>query len=430
MPEDLDNSIGDGKICKVTDSTNASGQRRHGEYNTNAQEKELRALLSRADNIESLEHFTYWKSEFLTEYKAYCDPEGTGTAREVEEDLYDEMEHLAKLSLKVKELCKSGAITEVRSTVKGQNALNELVAMMAKTETHIRDFMPKTNDDESKAGYTKYELAAILIRDGFRIYGIMISTRDYILSLSQAPNGPLSKGNILTPNSKSIMDFYMKSIHSLCDTFADMGLWNLMQKCEELFSVRPRKKKKKNYLKSEGKDALSDTSNEEVTPTKGRMFQKPKKKYNKAIIDNGWTSGVTGTSTLPRPGTKKPDGTLWTDEEIEYLKKNPAALSKDGRIDPHAKPDEEDEKDIQYIYYYDPVTETVGKIPRTACSQLKTVVWKEEGEKKETHEGKEEKWDGPDGIKNIIWTFKEHLKPKKPQPSPKVKKTKKKQVRQ
>jgi hypothetical protein len=384
---DDDEGDDDERICKITEETNAS-RRKAGGTDSSLQEKKLRQLLTpQADDIQSIEHFTYWKDTFLSEYRQYCDRDATAIAREADKKLYARMEVMGKQCLKVKALCKSGAISAEKSSVKGQNSLNEMVAIMAKTETYIRDFMPKTTEDEEKAGYSKFELAAILIRDDFRVYAIMLVTRDYIIALSE---GPLAKGDLLRVNSKNIMNFYLKSIVNFCDTMADLGLHRLMEKCVELYSIRPRKKKKKIYARTKEKDPLSDTSDED-TPNKGRMFRRSKVEF-RAVMDNGWTSGVSGKERMAPVGAKKlGDGDTWGEDEVVKV----------------TKP--EKEKATDYIYYLDPVTEKVGKIPRETCLKERMVVSADD-EGKEVQEGRVEEWDGEEGQAMMIWKFKEILK--------------------
>jgi hypothetical protein len=373
------------RICKVRAKTNASKSRK--KTSTWTQDKKLKALLETADDIQSLEHYTYWKDEFLDAFREYLDPAGTTTVREADDALYAKMQNLAKMVLTVKQLCSSGDISEDGCSVKGQNTLNEFVAEMAKVELEIRAYFPKTHADEDKVGYTKFNLAASLVRDGFRVYGIMLTTRDYIVTLR---DGPLQAGDILKVNSKNIMEFYIKSIDQFCDTMADLGMFKLMNKCVELYKIHPRKKKK--VFDRKTMDALSDTSDSDTAVSGGRLFCRSKVDF-KAIIDDGWTSGVTG-GEAGKPSEQS--GEEGEDTHVTGKKREQLADPK--------KPDE-------WIYYYDPATEKIGKIPRRMCMEDNFIIRRDE-DGQEVQDAAVPEWDGEEGKEALIWQLKDALKGK------------------
>mmetsp|Transcript_4792 Transcript_4792/g.10570 ORF Transcript_4792/g.10570 Transcript_4792/m.10570 type:complete len:360 (+) Transcript_4792:83-1162(+) len=269
-------------------------------------DERFKLFLQNADEIESIEHFTYWKDEFFRTFRPYLDPLGTATAREADEELYFELENLVKICVHTKTLVREGKITPEKSTVKGQKSLNEMIACTNTCEQHIHKYFPKTQEEETICGYSKFELAAVLVRDSFRTYGMMTATRDYIQGLV-VEGGPLEQ--ILGPNQMSILQYYFRCLETFAKTMADLGMFKLMVKCEELYRVRPRRKKnkQKKFDKHGAKDALSDTSGEDDVINGGRMFQKCKKKY-RAIMDNGWSNGLSKGQEIKGPSfsaTKK-----------------------------------------------------------------------------------------------------------------------------
>jgi hypothetical protein len=259
----------------------------------------FKEFVQNADEIESIEHFTYWKDEFLATFRQYLDPVGTATARECDEELYFELERLAQYTIKVKKLVTEGSITPEKCSVKGQKSINEMLTTITTCENSINKFVPKTQAEESSCGYSKFELAAVLVRDGFRVYGLMTATRDYIQGLVK---GVLS--DVLKPNQHSIVQYYCRCLDSFTQIISDLGMFKLMSKCIELYKVRPRKKKKKKFNSKTTSltDALSDTSeSDNNAPGKGgRMFQRSKMR-TKAIMDKGWSSGLDGKEVKPIP---------------------------------------------------------------------------------------------------------------------------------
>jgi hypothetical protein len=223
------------RICKVRERTNAGRGK-----NALKQDKKLKDMLDSADGINSLEHFDYWKDEFLDGFRKFLDPDGTATAREADDEIYARMQKLTKILVTLKQLFSDGAISENRVSVKGQNSLNEMVAEMASLEKAIKVYWPKTNEDEGKVGYTKFELAAVLVRDGFRVYDVMLTTRLYLINLR---DGSLKGDTFLSPNSVGIMAYYLKELDSFCE-FVQLYLQvsllsclNLLSHCFFVFSV-------------------------------------------------------------------------------------------------------------------------------------------------------------------------------------------------
>jgi hypothetical protein len=180
----------------------------------------------------------------------------------------------------------------------------------------------------------------------------------------------------------------MREIDSFCDTMADLGLFKLMKKCNELYSIRPRNKKKKVFTRS-GSDALSDTSDSD-NPNKGRMLRRSKVDF-KSIMDKGWTSAVQG-GEVHDPSS----GTGISEEGTDVTGQGPE------------EPDEPEEE-TDFIYYYDPVTEKVGKIGRRKCMSENLIIRRDE-DGKEQQDGAVEEWEGDEGKSKLIWKFKEALK--------------------
>ncbi|KAG7341721.1 hypothetical protein IV203_023674 [Nitzschia inconspicua] len=400
------------KIVKITQNVNASNKKKDQSLAT--QDAKLKQFLSNADEIESIEHFTFWKDEFLKAFRKYLDPLGTATAREADEEIYLHLEKLAKVCLDVKDMVSQGNISKERCTVKGQRSINEMISQLSVLETRIVGYWPKTQEEEVVCGYTKFELAAILVRDGFRVYGLMVATRDYVESLSQ---GPLM--DVLKSNQLSIIQFYFRCLDSFTQTMADLGMYKLMTTCVEIYKVRPRKTKKKKFDKNTGKDALSDSSDSDDV-NKGRMFQKAKFK-TRSIIDRGWTSGVTRTA-VKTPWD--PDGTLGLEKPppkpTGYKKKRDTDDDTDNDADNEAhreakdqeSDDEEEDQIVDYIYCFDPVHEVVTKVPRAACIEEK-IIYTEDPDGKEVAEGMIEEWDSKDGQMGkteLIWKLKQLLR--------------------
>ncbi len=375
-------------ICKVTGPKNASmGGKSLKDRSQFRGDQKLKDLLASADEITSLEHFTYWKDEFLHTFQQYLDPEETANAREADEKLYVRMQKLAKICMQLKELCGNGGISAEEINVRGQRAISEFISELARSEKIIHEYFPKTQEDEAVVNYNKFNLAAVLIRDGFRVYDLMVTTRDYILNLR---DNELNAPRILTANHRSIIQYYLKEIDSFCDCLADLGMYKLMNKCVELYKVRPRNKKKKAFDRKT-MDPLSDTEDEKASSA-GRMFRRSKVNF-RSIMDHGWTSGVTRREVnAPDEVEAKPNGTLRQSVQRDEKKPDPR------------KPND-------WIYYYDPATNKIGKIPRKRAIGDNFIIQQDESGK-EQQDSAIEAWDGPDGKGELIWKLKDACKGK------------------
>jgi hypothetical protein len=171
---------------------------------------------------------------------------------------------------------------------------------------------------------------------------------------------------------------------------ADLGLFKLMQKCVELYRIRPRKKKKKRFNRGT-QDPLSDTefSGDELG---GRMFHQSKHN-TRAIMDNGWVNGLDGEQVY--------------DPDSVKLGEQPAR--KPVRLGPPKKEDVEEEEDREVIYYYDSVTGNVGKVSRRKCL-IESVIIRNDETGEEKQDGAVEDWNEKE---KLIWELKDACKGKK-----------------
>ncbi len=401
---------------------------------------------SETETIGSHEEFEDWKDEFLKTFRQYLNPIGTATAREVDEELCLELENLAKACLETKKFVKEGKITPDYCSVSGQRCINEMITMVKNCEASIEAYVPKTKALEKKCGYTKFELAAVLVRDGFRAYGLMTATRDYLVSLV-TEGGALSE--VLKPNQLTIAMYYLLRLEAFQEFMADLGMYQMMEQCVEIYKIRPRNKKKKKFNRNGKKDALDDSTDDERAARKvqpptppvvpepeseseeeGPMFQNKHKDGPKmrAIIDNGWSVGFMPGEEIRAPNGKSKkanrknknkkmsshnrggdeDGNdNGTDNNNNNKSNNKSSKSKGKDDDDHTNQtdttddededegssSEEDEEDEEYIYYFDPVQGIVGKISRASCLKERFILSTDRKGKKETYDGLVEHWD-------------------------------------
>ena len=219
-------------------------------------------------------------------------------------------------------------------------------------EQAIANFVPKTWAHEEKVGYDKFELAAVLIKDGFRANEIMLTTRDYILSLRA---GPLH--GIIDKNSQRFIEFYEREISVFVDVMADLGLMKAVKKCLAIYKKEPRKSKK-----SKAKSTTEPDSDKQVK-----------------TVDKGSTPGKPSTKKTAKaaPPPKKPAGGGASGA------KKPIPSGAAEEEEPESKEEEEDdgedgEGEGADIIYFDPKTGQIGKVPRALCIAKDIIVTKDE----------------------------------------------------
>lgn len=118
------------RVQKIRARVNASKTK--NKTSSLQQDQKLKQLLEFADEIQSVQHFTYWKDHFLATFSEYLDADGTATAREADDDLYFWMQKLALTTVGTQTLCQNGGISGIEAGVHGQKSISEMTTQMAR----------------------------------------------------------------------------------------------------------------------------------------------------------------------------------------------------------------------------------------------------------------------------------------------------------
>lgn len=356
-----------------------------------ATDEKLRQLLADVGSIQSGEAFSNWKSSFLKIYRNYLDPDGVLNARDADGRLIKKLQNLAKISLKVESLTQTGHITKAQVTADGRRALGKWTEEMTLVEKAVAQFCPKTTKETDKVGYDKFELGAVLIQDGFQVYDIMLTNRDFNQELRE---GPLE--GVLDKNALSIMDFYAREMQSFVDVMSDLGLFKLMTQCVNVYQEesRPDPSKEPDILTEpvDREEVAVNSSHDKGADDLGKKTEGGKTKIG----------GKAGTSGKAKKSSAKP------------------SAAQDGKAAPQKENEEKDEEEPppqegdggggEKIIYFDPKTGNIGLIMRDACTEASDLMFSkdENGEPKNKGviESKAEK-------ENLVWLLKK-LEKKKP----------------
>lgn len=358
----------------IPSRTSKSGLRK----NPITSDSALTRLLEQAKNFQSEDEFKGWKESFLEVYTTYLDPAGVKNAHASDDRLVRSLEKLASTVVSVNALVDDGKITTGSQTVMGKRALTNMTDQMAKTEQEIQRFMPTTAADEAVVGYDKWELAAVMIEDGFHVYELLKTTRSITRQLQETVL------NEVLPNNKiSIIQFYLRQIQSFCDVMADLGLFGLMEDVMDLYKIKPRSRE---TPKAEPQRRMAVPAPKKVVPPQEPEESQvveldPDKVYHfRSSFEGGYKDPFSGTA----PGSGE-----------EPL------MDQDSKDDQKGEGGEED-----FIVYFDIKTGCIGKIPRHACAAKGMIVLEGNGGE-ETLQGEIE---DPDEKEELVWALKKAMK--------------------
>jgi hypothetical protein len=186
----------------------------------------LKRLLRDITDIPNELQFTRWKEEFLEEFEKYLSQAGTFNANMAFQEFASRVLDLAKEVRRMEILRESGDMTEDRCTVQARRCLGNFYEKLLRVSGALDHLVPGTNEEEVTAGFTKFNLGAILIRDGFVEYDRLEKIQIHL--------GRLRKDGldmIADQLALEAIDSYGDKFDRMCDILADLGLYHALQKC-------------------------------------------------------------------------------------------------------------------------------------------------------------------------------------------------------
>ena len=329
----------------------------------------LKKLLKDVDSIKSDAALATWRKSFLEVYQEYLDPDGVLNARDADGRLIKKLQGLAKASLKVQTLIESKNISKAQVTAEGSRGLTNLTEKCKEGEVAINAFCPKTSKEEDKVGYDKFELGAVLIKDGFQAYEIMTTTQKHI---QQLKDGPLA--DVLDRNQVSILNFYFRGVQSFIDVMADLGLIGLAKQCLKVYKKAPRPKASQPGPNGEPpQDDFSEFKGKVKDPTGSPLLDVDDDNDGDGPSDEP----VQSSKSKPKGGFKDPFSGKATSATKSAPNKNPNKNQPDDDEVPENE-EEEDNKDEddgdgddgQPVLYWDPITGAIGRVSRKKLAPL------------------------------------------------------------
>jgi hypothetical protein len=194
-------------------------------------EPKLENLLTKLDLVNSNEQFQRWRNSFLKVFEAFLDDEDTTTQAElVFADFGANLAKLTKLLKQLQSFLENGDLTADTCTVKARHCLTEVGRQTTVVILQTEALVPGTSAEEKKAGFTKFNVGAALIRDGFVQYGRLLACTEVLEHLrTKTCLEQVADRQIL-----QTMEQLGLKTRIFCDVMADLGIFKVMTRCREL----------------------------------------------------------------------------------------------------------------------------------------------------------------------------------------------------
>jgi predicted amidohydrolase len=202
----------------------------NSQYQTNPlkEDAELKSLLKDLEtSVKSEKEFEKWRNSFLSRFIEFLDAKSTEKAEQSYWKFSDTMSSFVRVMNKLNAYIKDGSLSEDKCSVKALQCLQELSRTISLVVDQVDQLLPGTIAMERQAGFTKFHIGAVLVRDGFREYARMSMCADALEQMEKTLKNVADKLVLLNMNS------YLWKLNVFCDVMGDLGLFNAMLKCRE-----------------------------------------------------------------------------------------------------------------------------------------------------------------------------------------------------
>jgi hypothetical protein len=194
----------------------------------------LQQLLKKLDSVNSNKQFQRWRSSFLQEFEAFLDDaDKTAKAEDAFADFGAALKKLTNMMKLLQGFQENGDLTADTCTVKARQCISEVGRQTTVVILQIEALVPGTSAEEKKAGYTKFNVGAALIRDGFIQYSRLLAFTEELEHLrTETCIEQVADRQILQE-----MEQYGVKARIFCDVMADLGIYKVMTRGRELEDV-------------------------------------------------------------------------------------------------------------------------------------------------------------------------------------------------
>lgn len=215
---------------------------------------ELSSMMTKLDAVSDVEEFKRWRSNFVERLEEFLDDDGEGDkAREADAAVQKKMPKVDAAIAKME-----GAIDDegkLSSGVKAQMGMSKLKEACQDLEKRLDNLIPSNSVEAEKCGYSKWNLGAVLVQDGFVIYKDMMHHDTLLSALVKILEEAQVDRQII-----DAINYYIKRIHTCLDILADLGLMKVMEKTQEFIPDEKERKGSKLAPQSNGAAAPGTAS--------------------------------------------------------------------------------------------------------------------------------------------------------------------------
>ncbi|KAL7558771.1 hypothetical protein ACA910_010078 [Epithemia clementina (nom. ined.)] len=274
---------------------------------------ELKRLLAELPDIDSRRAFGRWRTSFLTRYEFFLEQSGTGQAEPAYQAFCRELDKLHTLTVQVQEHvqntprdphCRNDDDEPTfQVTVSTRRRLAEWNKQLGRMSLALSSLTPATLEVETLCGYTKFQLGALLVRNGFSQYHSLAECEE---ACEQLRDRDSTTGSCLPYIADrqvlESMQEYQTKLAIFCDIMADLGLYQAMLKCHEINQLP---KEEEPEEEEEIVEIVEEEEEEEIeeTPPPPQPKKEKKKKTKKTEEPK-----KPFTFSLSFPALKPPSG--------------------------------------------------------------------------------------------------------------------------
>jgi hypothetical protein len=193
------------------------------------QDSKLKSLLRDVDSVETVDDFNAWRKSFLEIYTKYLDTKGSKKAAATYTKFSKSSIGLRMVVKQLQDLIDKGDLSTDRISVRAKMTISELKAKTSQLVQEIEKLLPSTEQEIQAFGFSKWHMGAVLVRDGFKEYAVMMHSRAQLKQLRVYVLDDVADRQILDE-----IDYFGKKFDIFCGVMADLGLMNACEKATEV----------------------------------------------------------------------------------------------------------------------------------------------------------------------------------------------------
>ena len=222
-------STGSGYFSPSNGSPSKSPTKRNITTESPLDDKEVKAILDQVTDCRSPHDFKLWQQSFLNKFTRFLDTEGSRKAARAYKSYSRSNDKLIAVLRKLQKHIDDGNLSPEKITVKAQKSMSELKACLTKQVGELRAILPTSVVEAKTMGFSKYHMAAVLVKEEFQEYAVMMFCRCLLKVLRHEALDDVADSQILDE-----IDYYNKSFDVFCGVMESLHLLDPAKVAQEL----------------------------------------------------------------------------------------------------------------------------------------------------------------------------------------------------